>query len=233
MLLVDIKFVDVKKYLKRSKTVIIPIGSTEQHSRALPLGMDSFLAEKISKSIATRQKWLVTPTITVGFSSGHQPFMRFAGTISCRPGTVKSVLVDYIESLQQHGFKNFFIVNAHGGNNKIIKNVVNIFYKTSAGKFYLHNWWKMQGVAEYALNKLDDGQLGHAGASEASLALYLFPNLVNKKQFSKEYVGVNTKTGIINSDQTRASNTHGRNLYDLIIKKTLKEITENKIFFNK
>ncbi len=229
MWLEKVKFTDIEKYLKESQVVLIPMGSTEQHSKALPLGTDTLIAEKICEALSTKYKWLIVPAVRVGFSSGHQPFLKFAGTISYKRSTVENILADYIKSLLHHGFRKFYIVNAHGGNNKIIKKVTSAILRKNDCKIYLHNWWKINKVVNYAATRLNDPNLGHAGASEASLAIYLFPQLVNKAEFTKEYSGIKTKSGVIDSDQTVATKIHGKNLFNLIIKTATASIKKNNL----
>ncbi|MEA1964926.1 MAG: creatininase family protein, partial [Candidatus Aerophobetes bacterium] len=40
----EMKWPDVKNYLKKDKRVILPVGSTEQHGPWLPVGTDTFVA---------------------------------------------------------------------------------------------------------------------------------------------------------------------------------------------
>ncbi len=120
MVLDELTFEDIRKYLKTNKTILIPIGSMEQHSKALPLATDALIAKNIAKEIAKRKRWLIGSALNIGYSDKPQPFMKFAGTISYTPETLILVIIDYISSLYQHGFRSFHIINAHGGNHKFI-----------------------------------------------------------------------------------------------------------------
>lgn len=47
----------------KSKPVIVPIGSTEQHSQHLPLGVDAMIASHVSEDLAERIDGIVAPTM--------------------------------------------------------------------------------------------------------------------------------------------------------------------------
>ncbi|MEM3615123.1 MAG: creatininase family protein [Candidatus Methanomethylicia archaeon] len=69
----DISWVEVKEALENGfDTVIVPIGSIEQHGPHLPLGTDTFISEVLAVRIAEKlSKTLVTPPITPGCSQHH------------------------------------------------------------------------------------------------------------------------------------------------------------------
>lgn len=228
MILSESTFNDIGEYLKINKSILIPVGSIEQHSEALPLATDTLIAEDITKKIAKRKKWLVGPTLNIGYSDIPQPFMKFAGTISYKPKTLILVITDYILSLYQHGFRNFYIINAHGGNSKFIKIVVkNLEKKLFKCKIFLYNWWEIKEIKQF-YSGVDRNALNHAGTAETALSLYLFNSLVHRSFFAKEYIGINTKTGIINSDQTVATELLGKRIFELIIKNIIDEISLSK-----
>ncbi|MGV9170658.1 MAG: creatininase family protein [Promethearchaeia archaeon] len=100
---------EVEKRLERCKTVLVPIGSTEQHGPALPVDNDHFVATQFAYRLAERiwdeMKLVVTPTIAFGQSQHH---MDFKGTITLRESTLASVVVDVCRSLAHHGFERGF-----------------------------------------------------------------------------------------------------------------------------
>jgi creatinine amidohydrolase len=58
---------EVEERLKECDTVIVPIGSVEQHGPALPLDNDHFIAQRVSEMVAEHLwpdiKVTVTPPI--------------------------------------------------------------------------------------------------------------------------------------------------------------------------
>ena len=73
---------EVETYLNESQSIILPIGSTEQHGPTGLIGTDAICAEVISKGVGEEVKALVGPTINVGMALHHTGF---PGTISLRP----------------------------------------------------------------------------------------------------------------------------------------------------
>jgi creatinine amidohydrolase/Fe(II)-dependent formamide hydrolase-like protein len=82
---------EVEAYLARSKTILIPIGSTEQHGPNGLLGTDALCAELIGRRAGEEAGIIVAPTFNVGQAQHH---MAFAGTITLRPSTMVAAMVD-------------------------------------------------------------------------------------------------------------------------------------------
>ena len=227
MKLNEITYKDVEKYLSSNKTIIIPLGSIEQHSSALPIGTDGIIAESLANKLGEINNIIVGPLLSPGISM--IPHMEFKGTISLTPKTFTNLIKETVISLYKHGFRNFLLVNGHGGNDSSIKNsIIELCYKLDDLKIKSENWWRMKNIAEMS-EKLLGHPIRHACATEASLMLHINKALVknelfdfefNKNNFyvsnnlSKKYV---TKTGIINADQRKASEELGKKIFDMAI----------------
>ena len=74
----------------KTRPVIVPIGSTEQHGQHLPIGTDAVLATRVAEDLAERIDGTVLPTLSYGYKSkplsGGGPL--FPGTIDMNGVTV-------------------------------------------------------------------------------------------------------------------------------------------------
>jgi creatinine amidohydrolase/Fe(II)-dependent formamide hydrolase-like protein len=68
-------------------TLVVPVGSVEQHGPHLPLSTDT----KIAAAVADRLAGLVAPPVAFGASGEHEGF---AGTVSIGTEALRSVLVE-------------------------------------------------------------------------------------------------------------------------------------------
>ena len=178
---------EVEAYLTRSKAILIPIGSTEQHGPTGLLGTDALCAELIARRAGDAADILVGPTFNVGQAQHH---MGFPGTMTLRPSTMIAAMTDWANSLRRHGFERLYWLNGHGGNSGTISAAVTAIYHeaTFAGAPALRclnrNWWELPGVAELIRNLFPAGEGSHATPSEISITQYAFPEAVKRADMS-------------------------------------------------
>jgi len=65
---------EFRKLIKSKKqTIIIPVGSLEQHGAHLPITTDSDIITEIASRLAKKCGFIVFPTINYGISFEHSP----------------------------------------------------------------------------------------------------------------------------------------------------------------
>lgn len=184
---------EVEDYLARKTTIILPIGSTEQHGPTGFMGTDALCPEALAKAVGNKTDTMVGPTFAVGMAQHH---LGFAGTITLRPSTIIAMLLDTVNSLMLHGFRQFYFLNGHGGNMATLAAAFSEIHaqKSMDGgvperpsiKCRQRNWW--DGRRFQALSKeLYGAQEGsHATCSEISLTYYLYPDHVKQAELTPQ-----------------------------------------------
>jgi creatinine amidohydrolase/Fe(II)-dependent formamide hydrolase-like protein len=180
MLLHKSTWMEIEAYLARSKTVVIPIGSNEQHGPTGLLGTDWLCPEIIAHEAQARADMLVAPTFNVGMAQHH---LGFPGSITLRPSTMIAAIRDWTVSLAAHGFERLYFLNGHGGNVATIEAAFSEIYSEASflGRprgysLKLKNWWDLPGVQRLCVRLFPEGHGTHATPSEIAVTQYAYPD---------------------------------------------------------
>jgi creatinine amidohydrolase len=181
---------EIEARLKRTQTVVIPIGSNEQHGPTGLLGTDWLCAEIIAHHAQRASELLVGPTFNIGMAQHH---LGFPGTISLRPSTFIAALGDWVRSLSGHGFEKIYFLNGHGGNIAAIEAAFSELYaeasfaRRPAGfALKLRNWWELRGVSDLAARQFPIGHGTHAEPSEISITQWAYPDAIKTASYSPQ-----------------------------------------------
>jgi creatinine amidohydrolase len=159
--------------------VLIPIGSTEQHGRHMPLDTDCLIARELCRRTAELGEeqgvnLLVAPTLNVTLSWYH---MQFPGSMRLSTTTFLQAFREICDSLVHHGFETLLAVNGHGGNNAALTVAVNHYMETTGRRVFLVQWWDL---AADVLAEIE-GPMLHAEEAETSIALALGQRVVESE----------------------------------------------------
>jgi creatinine amidohydrolase len=96
----------------RSRTVILPVGSLEEHGPHLPLGTDTLHAIEVARRVAQRRQVLVAPPVFYGLcrSTREHP-----GTVSISGDTLRRLLLDLGREFYRQGLRNLLFISGHAG----------------------------------------------------------------------------------------------------------------------
>jgi creatinine amidohydrolase len=144
----------------RRLTLLVPLGSTEQHGPHLPLDTDTRIARAVAEGAAGRHPdTVVGPALAYGASGEHAGF---AGTLSLGTEALRAALVELARSAGEE-FGAVVFVNGHGGNAEAVVAATDLL--RSEGRC-VRSWWpRPRGDA-------------HAGHTETSLLLAISPEAV-------------------------------------------------------
>ena len=220
-----------RKSLKRTRRVIVPVGSLEQHGAHLPVSTDSLISERISLLVAERVKCFILPVISYGVSFEHLPMFN----ISLRNSTLSDLLCEVCTSLSRQGVREVIFINGHHGNAGVLQYISqNLDAKILDDiSIYAINYWNVM-----------HRELDHAGEVETSLVLAISPQLVqmqkaqpNSKKLSKSKIAYSTMTSRPGSfpketgngiwgDPRMASKEKGEKLIKEIVRNLMQIISE-------
>ena len=180
----ELTWQDVEEYLKIDDIIIFPIGSTEQHGPAGPLGLDSYVAISLAEDAAKETGVLITPPLWFGDSPHH---LAFPGTISLRTETVVAVTKDILRSLINHGFKKILLINGHkSANLAALSTACKALHEDEFPEVLLaladpmnisKGVWHLKDTSEH-----------HAGELEISQVWYKYPHLIKPQNLTEENV---------------------------------------------
>ncbi len=190
MLLAKSTWPEIETWLQRSKTVVVPIGSNEQHGPTGLLGTDWMCPEIIAHEAQKDGDLLVAPTFNVGMAQHH---LAFPGTIFLRPTTFIAAIGDWCRSLGAHGFEKIYFLNGHGGNVATIEAAFSELYAEAsfAGRrrgfaCKLKNWWDLAGVNALASRQFPSGHGSHATPSEIAVTQWAYPDAIKSADYAPQ-----------------------------------------------
>ncbi len=167
--------------LKQNMPNVDVLGSSaiEAHNYHLPEGQDFLHTEAIVKRVA-QLAWEKTssviclPTIPYGVDCN---LLEFPLTIHVKQTTLDLMLTEIVASLAHHGIRKIVLINGHGGNDftPLVRQI-----QADLGVFIF--WCNVYEVGQDKHNEIFDTADDHAGELETSMALALFPELVELEQ---------------------------------------------------
>jgi creatinine amidohydrolase len=97
---------------QRTRTVIQPLGSTEEHGLHLPLSTDTIQVREVSLRAGEETGAFVAPAIPYGVcrSTGSHP-----GTIGISTPVLRLLVIDLGLSFHRQGLRNFLFISGHAG----------------------------------------------------------------------------------------------------------------------
>ncbi len=176
MLISNLTMDEFSAGLKKTRSLLIPFGSTEEHGSHLPLDTDTLHAIEVGRKLAEERDIFIAPPIHYGVcrSTAEHP-----GTISIRTETLKALTKDIVSSFYHQGLRNFILISGHAGGTHMAA-------LTDAGEELLQRFadLKIAVLTEYMLaakagrHLIETAGDSHAGEIETSRILHSHPQLV-------------------------------------------------------
>lgn len=161
------------------RRAIVPLGSCESHGGHLPFGTDAMIARDLALAVGERLgRTFVLPPTWFGMSEHyrHMPL-----SISLSTDTATHLFSDIFRSLAHWGIEEVIVINGHDGNLPCLEiaarnsRQLNPRMRIAA----LATWWSTVTKLVPRDTFSAARGMGHGGEGETSLALALFPDLVD------------------------------------------------------
>jgi creatinine amidohydrolase len=170
----------VEEYLKQGTTVLVPVGTTEQHGPYGPLCTDRMIAEEVCSRVAPELNALIAPPISYGLSITHKGV---PGLVYVKIESFVAYIKDIALSLNEAGFRRIIFLNGHydngAGVNYALRSVYDQF--ASGTLAYCMNYWEtLKPEDAYSYLGWDAGL--HANIGETSIMLAIDPDSVEMEQ---------------------------------------------------
>lgn len=238
MIIEEITMLEFEEGLNRTRTVLIPFGSVEEHGRHLPLSTDTIQAYEAGKKTSGIIPLFVAPPIHYGNcrSTKCHP-----GTISISTATLKALVFDVVSSLHGHGLINFILLTGHAGG-------AHCMALQDAGEELLERFFDINiaVVVEFALAREEGASVietsgdSHAGEIETSRILHTHPHLVKGTSdkefphFPRSGIMVRNKRQYwlngVWGDPSKATVLKGQQIEELVVKRLVEIVKEINSF---
>ncbi len=231
MIISEMTMQEFEDGLVKTRTVLIPFGSTEEHGRHLPLDTDTLQAITLGHKASVLRPLFVAPPVHYGVCrSSHD----HSGTLSITTETLKILALDISRALYRQGLRHFIFLSGHAGG-------THMAVLTDAGETLLREFpdIKVAVLTEYLLaaesgwHLIESKEDSHAGEIETSRILHSHPHLV-KGTAAAEYpsfpAGILVRNkkkywpGGVWGDPGKASAEKGAQIEGLVIEKLVEFI---------
>jgi creatinine amidohydrolase len=176
---------EVEQFLKQNHTVIVPVGSTEQHGPHLALTADVLIPQEVARRAAPKVGAVVAPPVSYALSYPH---VGFKGLVHIRIPTFMALIEDLAAAFAHVGFKRVVFLNGHYDNTYAIAYAcANAAERLPRDvKAFPINYW--DGIPPEVASQYMSLEKGlHANAAETAAVMAINPALVDMDQANAEF----------------------------------------------
>jgi len=171
----------VREYMERGgRTVLVPVGSTEDHGDHGPLWTDVYIPLEVCRRAAEELDALVGPPVPFGLAPDHRGA---SGIVYVRLQTFVSLLGDICASLAEAGFERIALVNGHYVNSWAMQYAAaDMFDRLPQGvRVFPFAYW--QGLKPEEAEQYLSASAGlHANVGETSAVMAIDEGLVDMER---------------------------------------------------
>jgi creatinine amidohydrolase len=174
-LLEEMSWPEIEARLKQTRTVILPVGATEEHGPHLPTITDTIQAMEVARAVADRQNVFLAPPLHYGVCRSTRGF---PGTITVGHDALRAFAKDLLISFTDSGFANVMILTGHAGGQHMAALEEACQMAVEERDFRVSLVSLFDFIDASAVQTPHDG---HAGEMETSLMMVIRKDLVKGK----------------------------------------------------
>jgi creatinine amidohydrolase len=111
-LLEEMSWPEIEAGFEQTRTVILPVGATEEHGPHLPTITDTIQALEVARAAATQRDVFLAPPLHYGVCRSTRGF---PGTITVGHDALRAYVKDLLISFADSGFAKVLILTGHAG----------------------------------------------------------------------------------------------------------------------
>jgi creatinine amidohydrolase len=228
MILEEMSWKEIEEGLKKTQTVILPVGATEEHGPHLPANTDTLQAVEVAKEVARRRDVFVVPAVPYGVCRSTRGF---PGTLSISQEALRLLTRDILLALHESGFRKVLVLTGHAGGQHMAA------LEEACGQVTASVDLRVSLLTDFEFldGKAETPKDGHAGEIETSRMLVLREELV--KGLPSKSFPVRPRHLILRSvrhlmgegimgDPSKATKEKGRRFMELAIQGVLEALDE-------
>jgi creatinine amidohydrolase len=174
-LLEEMSWPEIEAGLKQTKTVILPVGATEEHGPHLPTITDTIQAMEVARAVADKKNVFLAPPLHYGVCRSTRGF---PGTITVSHDALRAFVKDLLISFTDSGFANVMILTGHAGGQHMAALEEACQMAVEERDFRVSLVSLFDFIEASAVQTPHDG---HAGEMETSLMMVIRKDLVKGK----------------------------------------------------
>lgn len=228
-LLEEMSWPEIERGLRSTRTLILPVGATEEHGPHLPVFTDTIQAIEAAREVARRRDVFLAPPLHYGVCRSTRGF---PGTITVTHDGLRAFMHDLLVSFCDSGFDHVMVLTGHAGGQHMAA------LEEACQKAVEERDFRVSLVSLFDLidmNSVETPRDGHSGEIETSLMMVIREDLVKGRPAGNfpsrprflvlKDVRHLMGNGIM-GDPSRASPEKGKAFFEMAVQGVIKALEE-------
>jgi creatinine amidohydrolase len=232
-LLEEMSWQEIEEGLRATKTLILPVGATEEHGPHLPVFTDTIQAVEVAREASQRRNAFLAPPVHYGVCRSTRGF---PGTITVTHDGLRAFMHDLLVSFCDSGFRQVLVLTGHAGGQHMAA------LEEACQKAVEERDFRVSLVSLFDLidpKSVETPGDGHSGEIETSLMMVIRKDLVkgtpagnfpHRPRFLVLKDVRHLMGNGIMGDPSKASAEKGRAFFEMAVEGVLKALDELESF---